>query len=96
MGSASPWLRHPTDMVLPASGEYNSYTNYDLLAPVARADPDSVADTTRAYPGTDIVMCLSCHRAHASPYYKMLRWDYKSTVLSTALSGCNVCHTSKN
>ncbi|NOZ26181.1 MAG: cytochrome c3 family protein, partial [Nitrospirae bacterium] len=46
--------------------------------------------------GTDRVICLSCHRAHGSPYFKMLRWDYRSTTLATALSGCNACHTSKN
>ncbi len=96
VGSGSPWLRHPTDYVLPATGEYASYTNYSMTAPVARPNPDSVGDTTQAYPGTDTLMCLSCHRAHASPYYKAVRWDYKSSTLTTAISGCNVCHTSKN
>jgi hypothetical protein len=96
VGTASPWLRHPTDVVLPNTGEYAGYTSYNLLSPVARPAPDAVADTTLVSPGSDIVMCLSCHRAHASPYYKMLRWDYKSTTLLTALTGCNVCHTSKN
>ncbi len=96
VGTASPWLRHPTDVVLPATGEYSGYTSYSLITPVARVAPDAVGDTAVVSPGSDIVMCLSCHRAHASPYYKMLRWDYKSTTLSTALSGCNVCHTSKN
>ncbi len=96
VGTASPWLRHPTDITLKASGEYANYTTYSMTAPVARPDPGNVPDTTRVRPGTDIVMCLSCHRAHASPYYKILRWDYKSPTLSTALSGCNVCHTSKN
>jgi predicted CXXCH cytochrome family protein len=41
-------------------------------------------------------MCLSCHGAHATDYYKILRWDYRSSVLSTAISGCIVCHTSKD
>lgn len=96
VGTASPWLRHPTDILLPAAGEYAAYTNYSLLSPVARQSPDLVADTTLVNPGSDTIMCLSCHRAHASPYYKMLRWDYKNSTLSTALSGCNVCHTSKD
>jgi hypothetical protein len=98
VGTASPWLRHPTDILLPsdASKEYKNYTSYSMVAPLARPDPDNVANTTVVTPGTDIIMCLSCHRAHASPYFKMMRWDYKSSSLSTALSGCNVCHTSKN
>jgi hypothetical protein len=96
VGTASPWLRHPTDIVLSGAGEYASYINYSMVAPLARPDPGTVPDTTKVTPGTDIVMCLSCHRAHATSYFKVLRWDYKNTDLSTALSGCNVCHTSKN
>ncbi|MFH1147936.1 MAG: cytochrome c3 family protein [Pseudomonadota bacterium] len=97
VGTQSPWLRHPTDAVLKNSGEYAAYTSYNLTAPVARPDPyNGDVQQTLVRPGTDIVMCLSCHRAHGSPNYKMIRWDYKSTSLSTALSGCNVCHTSKN
>jgi hypothetical protein len=90
----TPWLRHPTDYLLPETGEYGSYnptTTYENKAPVAWTDPSSPASRTRA---TAVVMCLSCHRAHGSNY-KMLRWDYKSTALSTALSGCGVCHTTK-
>jgi len=96
VGTASPWLRHPTDVVLKGTGEYANYITYSLVAPIARPDPTNVADTTVVTPGRDIIMCLSCHRAHGSPYYKMIRWDYKSASLSTALSGCSVCHTSKN
>ncbi len=96
VGTDSPWFRHPTDIALKNSGEYTSYINYSMTVPLARPDPDSVSNTAEVTPGTDIIMCLSCHRAHASPYYKMLRWDYKSSTLATALSGCNVCHTSKN
>src|SRR4030043_1156039 len=94
-GSRSPWLRHPSDAELPVSGEYASYTTYNPLVPVARPSlPSSPSPTVT--PGTDMVMCLSCHRAHASPYFKMMRWDYKSSTLSEALSGCSVCHSSKN
>jgi hypothetical protein len=95
VGTASPWLRHPTDIALKSTGEYAGYTFYDMSAPVARPNPDSVTDPTLVTPGTDIVMCLSCHRAHASPYFKMMRWDYKGWPAS-GTNGCNVCHTSKN
>jgi len=93
-GTASPWLRHPTDIVLKGSGEYTAYTTYSTIAPVARTDPTSVSSTVT--PGTDIIMCLSCHGVHATNYFKLMHWDYTNTTLSTALEGCNVCHTSKD
>ncbi len=107
-GSASPWFRHPTDIILPGeiSKEYRSYNEgtgtdnpYSLDVPVARVNiPD--APSCFVNPGTDdaIAMCLSCHRAHASPYFKMMRWDYKGwpACRPTCIDGCNVCHTSKN
>jgi len=95
VGTDSPWLRHPTDVVLPNSGEFTSYTTYNATTPVAQPSPGLTTDDT-VVPGSDTVMCLSCHRAHSSPYYKILRWDVKSSSLATAMSGCNVCHTSKN
>jgi predicted CXXCH cytochrome family protein len=81
------WIRHASDGVLPTTGEYAAYTTYDVLVPVARPDLDSYTgpDST-VTPGTDMAMCISCHRAHGSPYPKMLRWD---------MNGCKTCHTSK-
>lgn len=94
MGSASPWIRHPTDVALPTTKEYANYdptTNYSVQAPVAWIDP---ANPTRA---TAIVMCLSCHRAHGSPYPSMLRWDYTTMVANGGgTGGCFTCHTQKN
>ena len=102
-GKASPWLRHPSDAALPASGEYTNYTLYNPLVPVARSSLLSSPSPTVS--SGDMVMCLSCHRAHASPYFKMMRWDYKAWP-GTGGDGCdpsagkhgccNVCHTSKN
>ncbi len=40
VGSASPWLRHPTDALLKSTGEYANYTSYSMVAPVARPNPD--------------------------------------------------------
>jgi len=96
IGIGSPWFRHPTDVVMPASGEYSVYTIYSLIAPVGRPEGNFPADPSQVRPGTDMATCISCHRVHGSPYFKMMRWDYKSSTLSTALSGCNECHTSKN
>ncbi|MEJ2254559.1 MAG: hypothetical protein P8Y75_09375, partial [Nitrospirota bacterium] len=92
VGLASPWFRHPTDTVLPAGPtEYSIYNSYSLLAPVARPDPFNVLDTTKVTPGEDTVMCLSCHRSHGSPYYKAMRWDYRSPDLATVLCPGSPC-----
>lgn len=99
---ASPWLRHPTDVVLPgdASKEYSNYTAYSVQAPIARPDLTSIADHAVVVPGTDIVMCLSCHRAHGSDQPDLLRWDYSGMVAGTtggsAGTGCFVCHRNKD
>lgn len=97
--SGSAWLRHPTDYVLPNSGEYANYNNgggYSLASPVARpavpTSPSSTVTPGDASSATGaIVMCLSCHRAHGSEYPSILRWDYSST----SQAGCKVCHTQK-
>jgi hypothetical protein len=75
----SLWYRHPTDIAFDsvkggfADSEYQGYITYSLEAPVAFTEPkgnEVIVDST------SIVMCLSCHRAHASPFPSMLRWDY--------------------
>ncbi|MFH1076300.1 MAG: cytochrome c3 family protein [Pseudomonadota bacterium] len=93
------WVRHPSDVTLPNKGEYASYTVYNPIAPVARQTLPS-SPSSAVTPGTtDIVMCLSCHRPHGSPYKDILRWDY-STMLAGGSgatgNGCFVCHTQKD
>jgi len=103
------WTRHPSDAVIPASGEYDNAFgsvgggaagNWDPTVPVARPNLGTIADTTKVNPGTDMVMCLSCHVAHGSPFPDMLRWDYDLMVLGTTGAGqgksCFVCHTQKD
>jgi hypothetical protein len=92
----APFTRHPTDVVLPATGEYAAYTNYNVQATVGRQTvPDSVSNTVT--PGSDIVTCLSCHAAHATNYADMLKWDYSAMVAGGGGSGgCFTCHTQKN
>jgi predicted CXXCH cytochrome family protein len=92
-----PWIRHPSDHVIPNSGEYSSYTTYDPQVPVARPDLSAISDSSQVRPGTDMVMCLSCHRPHGSPYPDMLRWDYNTMVAGGGGSGgCFTCHSQKN
>ncbi len=105
----SPWLRHPTNIAIPNKGEYKLYNTqnnitigpYSNIAPVAR-DPSILSSMTTSSsivtPGKDQVMCLSCHRAHGSPYDDMMRWDYSKCNAGSKNSecGCFVCHTSKD
>ena len=95
--TSSPFLRHPTDIILPAGDEYAGYTTYSVEAPVARqAVFTSISNTVT--PGTDIVMCLSCHAAHGTDYPDILKWDYNEMISGnpTKSGGCFTCHTEKN
>lgn len=91
------WLRHPSDAAIPNYGEFadafgaggTGAGTYDPNIPVARPALTSVSNIVNI--GTDIVMCLTCHRPHGSPYFKMLRWDYRGNDWS----GCGTCHTRK-
>ncbi len=101
------WLRHPTDFDMSkavSSTEYQLYNNsstfgnntYSVVSPVATADDSTTMNTTIFTRENDaLVMCLSCHRAHGSPYAGALRWDYKAWPAS-GYNGCAVCHTTKN
>ncbi len=104
-----PWLRHPTDIVLPSSTskEYYMYnggtgTNnpYSVDAPVARATIPTAAPSGNVNPGTGdaIVMCLSCHKAHASANADLLRWNYEDISAGTGSDNtrCFICHTTKD
>jgi hypothetical protein len=94
-GGPSPWFRHPTGVVLPKRGEYLGYETYSPDAPVAREKVPALP-SDEVTPGSDIVICLSCHRAHSSPYAHSLRWDYDAIFVGEGEGGCFICHTSKN
>lgn len=103
VGSQSPWIRHPSDFVIPDTGEYSGISaSYDPLSPVARADVAALSGTPSdsVVAGTDMVMCLSCHVPHGSPYDDLLRWDYAGMVAGgggvTTDTGCFYCHVTKN
>ncbi len=98
--AVSPFIRHPTDLALKTSGEYAAYTTYSVEAPVARTGAVPTTPSATVTPGSDAVMCLSCHAAHATDYPDMLRWDYTKMVAhnagTAAGTGCFVCHTTKD
>jgi len=103
-GSSSPWQMHPTDVVLPSGNpsqvEYAGYTTYNPLTPVGRPPADlGTVNHAVVRPGQDYVICLSCHRAHGSPYWKGLRWNYRANYQSAypgEVGGCATCHTHKD
>lgn len=105
-GTSGAFLRHPSDYVIPNRDEYAGYTVFDVTAPVARPHNvfvDGMSASPTVNPGTDLVMCLSCHVAHASPYDGMLRFDYQAMTAgfyadvptAQAEGGCLACHTAK-
>ena len=110
IGSSSPWLRHPTDIVLPGGTgkEYYKYNGgdgsnnpYSVEAPVARVTIPTDSPSQYVNPGTNdaIVMCLSCHRAHASANADLLRWNYEDINAGSGTdenARCFICHTSKD
>jgi len=97
-GTISPFIRHPNDIVIKNSGEYQNYTTYDPTVPIGRTTVPA-SPSASVNPGTDVVTCLSCHMAHASPYPDMLRWDYSAMEAGgdgAAGKGCFVCHSHKD
>jgi len=92
-----PWLKHPADAVLPNEGDYQAVISWDPITPVAR--PALSAVSSNVSPGQDMVMCLSCHRPHASPYPDMLRFPYDRMLAGMEenlyLTGCLFCHRGK-
>ncbi|MBU1138731.1 MAG: hypothetical protein KKA76_07135, partial [Proteobacteria bacterium] len=101
------WLRHPTDYDMSnaiSSDEYKLYNNsstsgnniYSVISPVATAETSTTVNTQVFAQANDaVVMCLSCHRAHGSPYAGSMRWNYKAWPAG-GYNGCAICHTAKN
>lgn len=95
----NPWIRHPVDFGMALSDEYASYGGlgldvYQVQTPLASVDVSTLKATVPAA-NDRIVMCLSCHRAHGSPYDAILRWDYQNWP-GGGYNGCGDCHTEKN
>jgi len=100
------WIRHPVDFDMSravSSGEYLSYNKqqgtgnpYSVIAPLATADTTTAVQSSVFVQADDaVVMCLSCHRAHGTPFAAILRWDYRSWP-GGGYNGCSICHTTKD
>lgn len=87
-------LVHPTGQNLGTdiANNYNAYVTTGTLTGDVSASylglvpfEDAANTTTTSTAGptaTSKVMCLTCHRAHASPYPDAGRWDFAQTELS--------------
>jgi hypothetical protein len=83
LGEASEYgLAAYTARIINAQGNNPNPMGYDWKYPLAKADNDFAVLGTQAaasVPGTvteaDRIMCLTCHKAHASRYANMTRWD---------------------
>lgn len=95
VSGASPWLRHPTDYDMSNTGEYANYGGsgnaYVPAVPVASETVTTVKSNVE-FNNDTIVTCVTCHRAHGSPYYKAMRWNYSGSVNGGL---CTECHSSK-
>jgi predicted CXXCH cytochrome family protein len=100
----NPWLRHPTNVDLPSSAilgvddyDWNDGSEpYNWNIPLARTGAMNRAPIK----SSDQVMCLSCHRAHASEWPDALRWDPTTMDAHTGgpnrVDGCFFCHRTKD
>jgi hypothetical protein len=66
----------------------NSATSYLEIVPFETGATDSAAlaatDSTQGPTANSNVMCLTCHRAHASPFPNMARWYFDDTLMEEA------------
>ncbi|MBU0480104.1 MAG: hypothetical protein KKG47_03265 [Proteobacteria bacterium] len=94
----NPWLRHPSNVNIPNNGEYAAIigSTYNPTVPVAKP----LAGNPSTVEAGDQVMCLSCHRAHASQYPDALRFPYNTMTAhngtGNVTDGCFYCHREKD
>ncbi|MBN1930622.1 MAG: hypothetical protein JW786_03315 [Desulfobacterales bacterium] len=93
----APWIHHPSDYDMGNTAidseyrEYGGVSNaYEIVTPVG-SNVVSAVKSNVTFNDDTIVTCISCHRAHGTPYAKSFRWDYMGGIGD----GCTNCHTSK-
>jgi len=78
------------------AGEHDplSLCDYHPMLPIARSNITSYTSPSDnvTYGSNDTLTCLTCHRAHASPYNHMLRWDNAVAPLPELDFNCGDCH----
>jgi hypothetical protein len=78
-----------------AATAYNSLVPFGMNGGASRAMLAAAASNTNAAAAlagpapTDQVMCLSCHRAHASGFENDIRWEFEGEFITYAATGTN-------
>lgn len=110
--STNDWARHPVDNRITdgstTSGagvtitDFAHYSN-NTINPIGSKVPAANGAGAAVYYADNVgdkVFCLSCHFAHGSPYYDILRWNYIAAVDLGSQQGngvasnrgCQQCH----
>ncbi len=81
---ARGWMRHPVGITISGADHadlehWSRLANKVTQAEYPSGNPDNIYGAQ--------VFCLSCHRAHASPYKNAMRWDHAKKPY-----GCLECH----
>ncbi len=95
--NGSTWIRHPTENLLSAATGWNMASvtvDYENNPFGFNGAEYTSASTTSAYTTNGArVTCVSCHRAHGTPYNDILRWDYATmSAGGGGTTGCLGCH----
>jgi predicted CXXCH cytochrome family protein len=91
VNDTSDWIRHPTAYALPSGYITNYGATYDITFPLETNNGSASTSTAwTLVQGNEGVMCLTCHKAHASTNPNMTRWD--NSQPSGTGTGCNRCH----
>lgn len=69
------WYRHPTDIILPSDWQLQGSGGYTLNDKDLKYNPPGY-NGTEGGAGTRYATCLSCHRAHGTDNYDLLRFAY--------------------
>jgi hypothetical protein len=105
--ASSPFVRHPTDNVIPAAWDATVAVTFDYNKnPFALKGSEFTDAAIDAAYDTDLttytagegpsVACVSCHRAHGSDQPDLLRFDYSGQIAGGGAGdtfGCLGCHT---
>jgi predicted CXXCH cytochrome family protein len=78
------------------STSYLALVPFEIGAAATRTDLLARSESTEGPDGASNVMCLTCHRAHASAFNNIMRWDSEEELLidsmpdATQLAGMGV------
>lgn len=79
--------------------EIGGKPEYSVIAPLAVGGTGNRNPTVQSaifvVADDAIIMCLTCHRAHGTPYASALRWNYRKWP-GGGFDGCSICHSTKD